>query len=53
MKTKINEKVVKYKTRWCVRNFEQIKKFDYHEIFSIVIKFINYKIIFVIAITNN
>ena len=53
IKKKINEKMIKYKTRWCVRNFEQREDFDYHEIFSIVMKFMNYKIIFVIVVAND
>ena len=53
IKRKINEKIIKYKTRWCIRNFKQIKNLDYHKIFSIVIKFINYKVIFVIIVVNN
>ena len=53
MKRDINEKIIKFKIRWCVRKFEQIKNFNYHEIFSTIIKFINYKIIFVIVVANN
>ena len=36
-----------------MRNFKQIKDFDYYETFLIVIKLINYKVIFVIAAVNN
>ena len=53
IKRKINEEMIKYKARWCVRNFEQRKNLDYHEIFSIVIKSMNYKIIFVIVVAND
>ena len=45
--------MIKYKARWCVRDFEQRKNLDYHEIFSIVIKFMNYKVIFVIVVAND
>ena len=53
VKRKINGKVIKYKTRWCVRDFEQVKDLDYYEIFSVVVKLISYKVIFVIAVANN
>ena len=52
-KKNINEKIIRYKTRWCVRNFEQLKDLDYHEIFVSMIKFISYKVIFVIVVANN
>ena len=52
-KKKINDEMIKYKTRWCVRNFEQREDFDYYEIFSTIIKFMNYKVIFVIVVANN
>ena len=52
-KRKINDEMIKYKTRWCVRDFEQKKDFDYHETFSIVIKLINYKVIFAIVVAND
>ena len=45
--------MIKYKIRWCVREFEQMKNLNYHEIFSTVIKFMNYKIIFVIIVVND
>ena len=52
-KRKINDEMIKYKTRWCVRDFEQRKDLDYHETFSIVIKLISYKVIFVIVVAND
>ena len=52
-KKNINKKIIRYKTRWCVKNFEQLKNFDYYEIFVSIIKFMNYKIIFVITVVNN
>ena len=52
-KREINEKIVKYKTRWCVRDFEQVKGLDYYEIFLVVVKFMSYKVIFAIAAANN
>ena len=52
-KKNINEKIIRYKIRWCVRNFEQLKNLNYHEIFVSMIKFMNYKVIFVIIVVNN
>ena len=52
-KREINDEVVKYKTRWCVRGFEQRENLDYHETFSVVIKFMSYKVIFAIAAAND
>ena len=53
VKRNINNEITRYKTRWYVRDFEQIENFDYHEIFVVVIKSINYKIIFVIVVVND
>ena len=52
-KKNINEKITRYKACWYVQNFEQLKNFNYHKIFVSIIKLINYKVIFVIAIVNN
>ena len=53
IKRNINDEMTRYKTRWYIREFEQIENFDYYEIFVVVIKSINYKIIFVIIVVNN
>ena len=45
--------MIKYKARWCVRDFEQKKDLDYHKTFSVVIKLMSYKVIFVIAAAND
>ena len=37
-KKNIHEKITRYKIRWCVKNFKQLKDFDYHEIFVSMIK---------------
>ena len=52
-KKNVHEKIIRYKIRWCVKNFEQLKNCDYHEIFVSIIKSINYKIIFVIVAIND
>ena len=49
----INGEVTRYKARWCVRGFEQLKGFDYHETFASIVKFMSYKVIFAIAVANN
>ena len=36
-KKNIHEKVIRYKIRWCVKNFEQLKNFDYYEIFVSIV----------------
>ena len=52
-KKNINEKIIRYKIRWYIQNFEQLKNFNYYKIFVSMIKFINYKVIFVIIVVNN
>ena len=52
-KKNINEKIIRYKIRWCVKDFEQLKNFNYHETFVSIIKFMNYKVIFVIIVVND
>ena len=52
-KKNIHEKIIRYKIRWCVKNFKQLKIFDYYEIFVSMIKSMNYKIIFVIVAIND
>ena len=49
----IHDEVIRYKARWCVRGFEQLKGLDYHETFASVVKLISYKAIFAIAAVNN
>ena len=52
-KRDINEEVTCYKARWCVQGFEQLKGFDYYEIFASVVKLMSYKTIFAIAAAND
>ena len=52
-KKNIHEEIICYKTRWCVRDFEQLKSFNYYKTFVSMIKFMNYKIIFVIIVVND
>ena len=53
LKREIDEKVIRFKTRWIIRDFEQREDFDYNKTFAAVIKLINYKIIFVIIVVND
>ena len=52
-KKDINEEIIRYKTRWCIRDFEQLKNFNYYKTFVLMIKFMSYKVIFVITAVNN
>ena len=53
LKREIDEKVIRFKIRWIIWNFEQRENFDYNETFVIVIKLMNYKIIFAIIVAND
>ena len=45
--------MIRFEIRWIIRNFEQREIFDYNETFVIVIKLMNYKIIFAIIVVND
>ncbi len=51
-KNKHNE-ILRYKTRWIVRDFEQIEELNYTKIFASMMKLMNYKIMYVIVIVND
>lgn len=53
LKKKIQKKIQYYKTRWVIRDFEQRYEIDFNEIFVVVIKFIIYKIFFVMIVFND
>ena len=52
-KREIDEKVIRFKTHWIVWDFEQRKDFNYNKTFVVVIKSMNYKIIFAIIAAND
>ena len=52
-KREINEKMIRFKTRWIIRDFEQCEDFNYNKTFVVVIKSMNYKIIFAIIAVND
>jgi hypothetical protein len=48
-----HDEILRYKTRWMIRDFEQIEKLNYMKIFVSMIKLINYKIMYVIIVVND
>jgi hypothetical protein len=48
-----HEEILRYKTRWVIRDFEQQESVNYHETYALMIKSINYKIIFVIVVARD
>jgi hypothetical protein len=53
IKRKRHDEILRYKTRWIIRDFEQIEKLNYTKTFVSMIKFMNYKIMYVITIVND
>jgi hypothetical protein len=51
-KEKHNE-ILRYKTRWVIRDFEQIEKLNYTKIFVSMNKLMNYKTMYVIIAIND
>jgi hypothetical protein len=52
-KRNFHEEILRYKTRWVIRDFEQRKSVNYHETYASIIKSMSYKFIFVIAVVRN
>ena len=52
-KYNIESNIVRYKARWVTQNFKQVKKFDYNEIFSRVVKSIIWKTLLTYATRYN
>ncbi len=52
-KRKSNNSILQYKTQWIVKEFKQQFKINYKEIFAMIVKFMTYKVIFVIAAFYN
>ena len=48
-----NGEILRYKSRWVVRGFEQREGFDYNETFASVVKPMSYKLLFAIAAAND
>jgi hypothetical protein len=53
IKRKEHEEILRHKTRWVIRDFEQIEKFDYTKTFVSMIKSMNYKTMYVIIAINH
>ena len=52
-KTDVNGKLIKYKSRWVVRGFQQEEGANFTDTFASVVKPMSYKILFSIAATQN
>jgi hypothetical protein len=50
---KKHDEILRYKTRWIIRDFEQIEKLDYTKIFVSMIKSMSYKTMYVIIAVND
>jgi hypothetical protein len=48
-----NGEILRYKSRWVVRGFEQQEGLDYYETFASVVKPMSYKLLFAIAAAND
>jgi hypothetical protein len=53
IKKKEQDEILRYKTRWVIREFEQIEKLDYTKTFVSMIKSMNYKAMYVIIVVND
>ncbi len=52
-KRKPDDSILQHKTQWVVKEFEQQFRINYKEIFATVVKFMTYKVIFIIAVFYN
>jgi hypothetical protein len=53
IKKKKHDEILRYKTRWMIREFEQIEKLNYTKTFVSMIKSMNYKTMYVIIVVND
>jgi hypothetical protein len=53
IKRKKHDEILRYKTRWMIRDFEQIEELNYTKIFVSIIKLMNYKTMYVIIVIND
>ena len=53
IKRDLQNEILKFKTRWYARDFEQSYDINFHKTYIFVIKFMLYKILFVIVAKNN
>jgi hypothetical protein len=53
IKKKKHDEILRYKTRWMIREFEQVEKLDYTKTFVSMIKSMSYKAMYVIIVVND
>jgi hypothetical protein len=53
IKKKKHDEILRYKTRWMIRDFEQIERLNYTKTFVSMIKSMNYKTMYVIIVVND
>jgi hypothetical protein len=53
IKRKKHDEILRHKTRWMIRDFEQIERFDYTKTFVLMIKSMSHKTMYVIIALNN
>jgi hypothetical protein len=53
IKRKRHDEILRHKTRWVTRDFEQIERLDYTKTFVSMIKSMNYKTMYVIIAIND
>jgi hypothetical protein len=53
IKKKKHDEILRYKTRWVIRDFEQIERLNYTKTFVSMIKLMSYKTIYVIIAVND
>ncbi len=53
IKKKRHDEILRYKTRWMIRDFKQIERLNYTKTFVSMIKSMNYKTMYVIIVVND
>jgi hypothetical protein len=53
IKKEEHDEILRYKTRWVIRKFEQIERLDYTKTFVSMIKSMSYKTMYVIIVVND
>jgi hypothetical protein len=53
IKRKKHDEILRYKTWWMIRDFEQIERLNYTKTFVSMIKSMNYKTMYVIIVVND
>ena len=49
----LNSEILQHKLRWVVRGFKQQKGLNYYKTFTLVVKLISYKLLFIIIAVND